>query len=1203
MATNPAAPRTLSREVLTESLRMTRESMAMLLHMQEDTAQLHRRFLEGQETAARTFQTLLEQQQRLFFGTTATTVFPRDNIKHPSASTAVTVAISETGVIDRQSIPVQKALTSTTLPPPINASEAPATMIMDTLLSVVSDKTGYPVEMLEADMALDSDLGIDSIKRVEILSAIRERLPDAPAIGPEHMGSLRTLAEIASHLGSGAAMAQTSVSRSATSVNVMDTLLAVVSDKTGYPVEMLEADMALDSDLGIDSIKRVEILSAIRERLPDAPAIGPEHMGSLRTLAEIAAHLGSGEAVPQTSVSRSATSVNVMDTLLVVVSDKTGYPVEMLEADMALDSDLGIDSIKRVEILSAIRERLPDAPAIGPEHMGSLRTLAEIALHLQGSQSPSQQRSETKPDAVPISTTTSSPSPVGRSRVVPVPIDPADPHEEILIADNGDLWVTDDGSPLAAELCAVISERGIAVRKVPVDETPDAVHSGRISGLVIISQAGGTDDLFLGRAFRLLKKAASGLRDAAANGGALFATVSRLDGSFGYGNGLKLVDPLSGALAGLSKTAAREWPEVNCKAIDLGEFPDQAAMAQAIACELFRAGPMEVGITPSGRASLSLEEMPPAPLPASPPLNEGDVVVITGGGRGVTAATAITMTTAFRPLLVLLGRSPEPVPEPEWLSPLSEESRIKRAIIEHAEEKLHPRDIEERYRGIIAGRELRSTLDRIAAAGGKAVYRSVDIRDAAAVKNILSEIRTGYGPIRGIIHGAGILADRMITDKSMEQFSLVYSTKVDGLRSLLGAAREDGLRFLVLFSSITGRFGRVGQIDYAVANEAINKLAHEESLLRPGCRTASINWGPWDGGMVTPALKKVFSAEGIGLIGLEQGGDFLIREISASGAPVEIVAMAGAAGNPAMAAQPPRPHPLSEAVTLNLTLDGYPFLRSHVLDGRAVLPMAVIVEWLAHGALHGNPGFRFHGFNELRICKGIIFDDDTCCTLRVMAGRAEKRDTFHLVPVELTSSGKEGRSILHARAVIVLAARLPEGIRSIIEIPETPYLPVNGEVYDRERLFHGPELHGIEQVIGCSGKGIAAMVKSAPPPAAWIRQPLRSIWITDPLVIDSAFQMMILWSFERFGAGSLPCFAGRYRQFIESFPREGVQVVIRITAENEKSAHADMEFLDRNTGKLVARLEDYECVIDPSLTKAFQRNQLAQTGPVQMGAA
>jgi hypothetical protein len=292
-----------------------------------------------------------------------------------------------------------------------------------------------------------------------------------------------------------------------------------------------------------------------------------------------------------------------------------------------------------------------------------------------------------------------------------------------------------------------------------------------------------------------------------------------------------------------------------------------------------------------------------------------------------------------------------------------------------------------------------------------------------------------------------------------------------------------------------------------------------------------------------------------------------------------------------------------EAFSLTLTVDDYPFIRSHVIDGKAVLPMAMIVEWLSHGALHGNPGFRFHGFNDLRICKGVVFDQDTACSLRVMAGRAEKRDSLYLVPVELTGSSNDGRNVLHARADIVLATRLPEGIRSIVDLPTTPYAQSSGVIYDRERLFHGPALHGIEQVGGCSAKGIVALVKAAPQPATWVSQPLRNIWLTDPLVIDSAFQLMILWSFERFGSGSLPSFAGRYRQFQDTFPREGTQIVIRVTAEREHGASADMEFLDRNTGKLIARLENYECVIDPSLQQAFRRNQLSQTGCVELEAA
>jgi polyketide synthase-like dehydratase family protein len=293
---------------------------------------------------------------------------------------------------------------------------------------------------------------------------------------------------------------------------------------------------------------------------------------------------------------------------------------------------------------------------------------------------------------------------------------------------------------------------------------------------------------------------------------------------------------------------------------------------------------------------------------------------------------------------------------------------------------------------------------------------------------------------------------------------------------------------------------------------------------------------------------------------------------------------------------------MTEALAISLNVIDYPFLRSHVLDGKAVLPMAVAAEWLAHGALHGNPGLRFHGFNDLRICKGVVFEQDKTCRLKVMSGKAEKRDSFYLVPVELTSAENGSRPVLHVKAEIVLATRLPEGIRSIKEIPTEPYEPHNGRLYDSERLFHGPDLHGLEIVSGCSEKGIAAIVKSAPPPSVWLRQPFRSNWLTDPLAIDSAFQMMILWSFERFGSGSLPCFAGRYRQFQDSFPKDGVQVIIKITDQRSHGAHADIEFVDRHNGKLVARLEDYECVIDPSLGQAFQRNQLEKPNRVGKGA-
>jgi NADP-dependent 3-hydroxy acid dehydrogenase YdfG len=127
----------------------------------------------------------------------------------------------------------------------------------------------------------------------------------------------------------------------------------------------------------------------------------------------------------------------------------------------------------------------------------------------------------------------------------------------------------------------------------------------------------------------------------------------------------------------------------------------------------------------------------------------------------------------------------------------------------------------------MANREIIKTLDTIRNLGAQVRYFSADVRDFDTMTSILNEVRSVYGPVKGIIHGAGTLEDRTIIDKTLDQFETVFDTKVTGLNVLLEATRQDPLKYLVLFSSVTARIGNNGQADYAMANEVLNKIAQQ----------------------------------------------------------------------------------------------------------------------------------------------------------------------------------------------------------------------------------------------------------------------------------------------------------------------------------------------------------------------------------------
>jgi NAD(P)-dependent dehydrogenase (short-subunit alcohol dehydrogenase family) len=182
-----------------------------------------------------------------------------------------------------------------------------------------------------------------------------------------------------------------------------------------------------------------------------------------------------------------------------------------------------------------------------------------------------------------------------------------------------------------------------------------------------------------------------------------------------------------------------------------------------------------------------------------------------------------------------------------------------------------PAQIEQEYRRLLRERETRETLRVTAAAGATVQYFQTDMRDERAVRSLLAGVYAQYGRLDGVVHGAGIIEDKLIEQKDPDSFQRVFATKVDSAFLLTRLLRFDELRFLVFFSSVSGRFGNRGQGDYAAANEVLSKLAYQLDLKHP-TRVVAIDWGPWAlGGMVSPELARQFAERGVPLIPRDTG--------------------------------------------------------------------------------------------------------------------------------------------------------------------------------------------------------------------------------------------------------------------------------------------------------------------------------------------
>jgi acyl transferase domain-containing protein/acyl carrier protein len=1138
---------------------------------QADTLRIHERYLNYQQDYANNYFQLLHKHYNFLLVTDDISVPQHHLVEETNGKTSVnrsganiSHSFAGEGLGEKLIFPPQQeeqleenSNTITVIPTiPINIDTS---TLGETLLSIVSDKTGYPVEMLDLSMDIEADLGIDSIKRVEILGELLELYPDLPKPNPEELGQLRTLGQIAEYI----------------KTLVLDLLSqkVEVSEATTFPVQMLVAVPHQD--------------------VADEPQILESHPNvadteNLISSGEDDVKQSTGDQITQIVEKAPAIRIpaDLSNILLTIVSDKTGYPAEMLELSMDIEADLGIDSIKRVEILGGLLELYPDLPRPNPEELAELRTLGQIVEYMQHqAQGVTKLLTNEKEEF----TSTELRPQILRSPATLKLLSQPDALD-FIIPETDVILITDDGYCTTEELATSLIAKGVKpvvlsfpniqsnlpaeINRVILTDWNEKSLQQELSNIAdnfgavatfihlnpVFSGSNEIEILILRHVFLIAKHLKTSLNEAAKRSRSCFLCIARLDGEFGLGNTTNF-SPISAGLFGLTKSLNQEWESVFCRSLDLSPDLDPQTSVKYILAEIHDPNLLvtEVGYSSKGRFTLVAE--PSSLSLQSPIINpQSQVFLVSGGAKGITAQCVIKLAQQYQCTFILLGRSSRET-EPVWAEDCENEAELKKRIMEYFQaqgEKPTPIMIQKKYHDISSQREIQNTLKAIAAAGGKAEYVSVDVTESIMLAEKIAPVVEDLGAITGIIHGAGNLADKRIEEKTIQDFETVYAAKVKGLENLLNCVPPSQLKYLILFSSVVGFYGNIGQSDYAIANEILNKSAHLIKHNYPHCHVVAINWGPWQSGMVSPELKKAFAERGIETIPLEIGTQMLVEElINTYQDNVQIVIGSPLVYIPTTLSSDLKTYRLKR----QLTLKSNPFLHDHVIASRPVLPATCGLLWMANACEQIHPGFKAFSCNNFKVLKGIVFDENLSSEYTLAIQDLAKIENKEIeLAAKISSINPEGKIRYHFSTNVILKRQIDTALNyELLNLTlDEQFLITNQLLYQNRggSLFHGITFQGVKSVLNASPGKLTIKCKLPQPTAQ--KQGQFPVQTFNPYIADVQIHALWLWIQHFHQVGCLPSEIQTFEQFAPVPFDETFYVTCEVKSKTESQVIADI---------------------------------------------
>jgi len=698
-------------------------------------------------------------------------------------------------------------------------------------------------------------------------------------------------------------------------LDVKGILLSVISDKTGYPPDMLGMEMDLEADLSIDSIKRMEIIGELKTRLggfkhaTHSEETLVEQLAAIKTLkglvdwiSENAASTNSVKPVPvaehssptsdlkpQTSNGNGRSAAEIQAVLLSVVSEKTGYPADMLGLDLDLEADLSIDSIKRMEIIGELKTRLGGLPSSNGqseemmEQLAAIKTLQGLinwlAATTAGDFEPVQEAKKIIEQGF-FNNGKDLKETLSRLRFELTP-SVFDQTNAARLEGNA-FAITDDGGTIAIAIKQSLEQQGATATIIQANDPLDGYH-----GLIIL-------DIFASKQRPDIITAFSMVKKLDFDKVKWVYAISDFESHLGHDTGMELLQHFQG-YSGFFKSLDKEYEHTKCRTINInlsGKPAPEKIAAITLDEILHPEGPAEVFYQNDSRQTL--EPVPSRLTIGQTPdirLDKQSVILVLGGAQGITAELMVRFSKEYPCHYILVGRSADPRKHmQDQYAFLKTKDEIRQYLVAQGQLK-KPADIEKKTAEIHKYNQILQTIHALEQNGATVTYHSLDLRDETALRDLIKGVYREYGRIDGVVHGAGLLEDKLFHQKTPESFERVFSTKVTPLRVLAEQLNTD-TQFVILFSSVASVYGNRGQTDYAAANSVMDRYARVLKQ-RLKAKVMAINWGPWKGtGMVSPSLEKEYERRGIALIPLSDGMETFIDELK-YGNESQIVIMAG----------------------------------------------------------------------------------------------------------------------------------------------------------------------------------------------------------------------------------------------------------------------------------------------------------------------